>query len=95
MFGEKYSFDDEICQSIHQMNTDIIKAMDPISVAAVLDFAPFLFRFKFLLRETHRHLEATEKSTAEFALNRIREAKVSKRGSVGNEKFTKSLARRI
>ena len=77
MFGEKYNYDDEICQSLHQMNVDACKAMDPFSLGAILDVAPFLFNFKFLLKETHKQLEETARFTTEFAKERIQQAKVN------------------
>ena len=76
IFGEKYSYDDEICQSLHQMNVEVVKAVDPFSLGAILDVAPFLLNFKFLLKETHKHLEETARFTAEFTKERIQQAKV-------------------
>ncbi|XP_067942502.1 cytochrome P450 1A1-like isoform X1 [Watersipora subatra] len=57
MFGEKYSFDDEVCQMLHKMNKQLIAAADPFTAGVLFDFFPFLLKFKFLFPKTQQTLE--------------------------------------
>ena len=76
MFGERYAYDSEMCQSLHQLNIDAIKAGDPLSIGVLLDVFPFLFNFKFILSKTHKFLEETIKRTDDFFMQQIQQAKV-------------------
>ena len=77
MFGEKYSYDDEVCQKINEMSERLVEGTVPLSSGAVLDALPFLFHFKFLFRDTHRKLEVARGVVNVFIKTRIDEAKVN------------------
>ncbi|XP_067943083.1 cytochrome P450 1A1-like [Watersipora subatra] len=77
MFGEKYSYDDEVCQKINEMSERLVEGTVPLSSGAVLDALPFLFHFKFLFRDTHRKLEVARGVVNDFIKTRIDEAKVN------------------
>ena len=76
MFGEKYHYTDEICRSLHLMNTSIIEAVDPLTVSAVFDIFPFLLKVPFILPSAQKQLAYTQKLTNDFTQGRIDEAKV-------------------
>ena len=59
------------------MNEVAVAAIDPQSVGVLLDMFPILFKFKFLLRETHKQLDETIQLANDFVMGRIRQAKVN------------------
>ncbi|XP_067943681.1 cytochrome P450 1A1-like isoform X3 [Watersipora subatra] len=77
MFGEKYSYDDELCHQMNQVNSQVIKATDPFSSGAVLDAMPFLYDFKFLFRDQHKKVDSAKEAITKFIKTRIEEAKKS------------------
>ena len=76
MFGEKYSYDDEICQTMKKMNEDFLFACDPLNKGALIDLFPFLTNFKFILSDVQQTLRKTVKFMDEFVMGRINLAKV-------------------
>ncbi|XP_067943680.1 cytochrome P450 2C23-like isoform X2 [Watersipora subatra] len=77
MFGEKYSYDDELCHQMNQVNSQVIEATDPFSGGAVLDAMPFLYDFKFLFRDQHKKLDSANEAVTNFIHSRIEDAKKS------------------
>ncbi|XP_067942928.1 cytochrome P450 2C23-like [Watersipora subatra] len=75
MFGEKYSFDDQICKDLKNMSTLILDAIDPLSKGAVLDVLPFLLKFQFVLPDNQKMLRRARKIADKFVWSRIAHAK--------------------
>ncbi|XP_067943113.1 cytochrome P450 1A1-like [Watersipora subatra] len=77
LFGERYSYDDPICKSIHEMNDRLIQAIDPYSSGAILDIFPFLINFPFLFKYVHENIAKSQDMLNGFIMARINEAKAS------------------
>jgi len=77
MFGEKPDYKDADCQFLHDLNEEMIDAVDPFDNAAILDLFPFLFKFKFLFRSTHQKIEKLVQKLDHFFSQKISEAEVS------------------
>ncbi|XP_067942929.1 cytochrome P450 2M1-like [Watersipora subatra] len=77
VFGEKHSYDDDVCQEISKMNTLAIKASDPLSSGAVFDIFPFLLRFRFLFPEFCHDVDAAQSLVDELVKVKVQQAKES------------------
>ncbi|XP_067942904.1 cytochrome P450 2B1-like [Watersipora subatra] len=77
MFGEKYSYDDELCHRMNRVNSQVIKTTDPFSNGVVFDVIPFLYDFKFLFKKERKKIESAKETFSNFIKTRIEEAKKS------------------
>lgn len=77
LFGEKYSFDDPVCHSMHNMNRAMVQCGDPKGDGSLLDIYPELFQFKFLFGKCHQLIQKTKDLQHEHVFKRIQDAKVS------------------
>ena len=77
MFGEKYSYDDEVCRMLDKLNIDIHHACDPLNKGALIDLFPFLLNFKFVMSDVQQTLHKTVKNVDDFFMGKIKQAKVT------------------
>ncbi|XP_067942312.1 cytochrome P450 2B5-like [Watersipora subatra] len=87
LFGEKHSYDSEVCQQMSRVNEELVAAIDPFTSGGAIDAVPFLFHFKFLFRESHKMLDSATKTVNDFISTTIQEIKAGhdpnqKRGCV-------------
>jgi len=79
LYGEEHAYDDPVCQSISRMTTEVLKAVDPISLGILLDSFPILFKQNIILKQTQMQIRKTRELVDESLYRKIAEHKVSYR----------------
>jgi len=77
LYGEEYAYDDPVSQSISRMTTEVLKAIDVVSLGTLLDSFPVLFKQNIFLKETQKQIHQTRKFIDESLYKKIAEYKVS------------------
>ncbi|KAF6034558.1 hypothetical protein EB796_007135 [Bugula neritina] len=75
LYGEEYAYDDPVSQSISRMTAEVLKAIDPASLGALLDSFPVLFKQNIFLKETLRQIQQTQNYVNETLHKKIAEYK--------------------
>jgi len=76
LYGEQYSYDDPVCQKLHIMNKESIKAVNPVSLGHLLDCFPVLFWQNVILKETIAQIRNTKDFIDRVFYEKINEYKV-------------------
>jgi len=61
------------------MTTEVLKAIDPVSLGSLLDSLPILFKQDLFLKETQRKIQQAREFVDESLYRKIAEYKVSYR----------------
>ncbi|KAF6034555.1 hypothetical protein EB796_007132 [Bugula neritina] len=75
LYGEEYTYDDPVCQSISRMTREVLNAVNPVSLGSLLDSFPVLFKQNFILKETQRQIQQARNVIDESLYQKIAEYK--------------------
>jgi len=76
LYGEHYSYDDPVCQSISEMTREVMIATAPVSVGEILDKFPILFKQKLLLKKSQEQIIKARQLVDKFLYQKIAAYKV-------------------